>query len=202
MASRRTVLEVDGVFVEGPEDRISAQRWVFPTRFALHDRGVSCGTVWVAPCDWAHHVDFLRAVKATFLWECLDKFCKDRAKVTQRREAVLAKGPWKFIQYSFSAPRRQQMPRAQAFDAVQQELQEGGVVVAYCINAHHRSVGSFVAFMVDRMGHTVAGAAEMMKTHERAGEVRDGRVSGWTEVCSTDKPWALHCKVCHCVTCT
>ena len=172
MASRRTVLEVDGVFVEGPEDRISAQRWVFPTRFALHDRGVSCGTLWVAPCDWAHHVDFLRAVKATFLWECLDQFCKGRAKVTQRREAVLAKGPWKFIQ------------------------------VAYCTNAHHRSVGSVVAFMVDRMGHTVAGVAEMMKTHERAGEVRDGRVSGWTEVCSTDKPWALHCKVCHCVTCT
>jgi len=165
MAARRAGLDLDGVFIAGPEDRISEQRWVLPTRLVLDCRGESSGTLWVAPCDWAHHVDFLRAIKATLLWECLDRFCKDRAKVTQRRDDLLATGHWKFIQYSFSAPPRQQMSRSKAFDMVQQELREGGAVVAYCINAHHRSVGSVVAFMVDRMGFTVARAAEVMNTH-------------------------------------
>ena len=57
------------------------------------------------------------------------------------------------------------MPRSEALDAVWGALQEGGVVVAYGINAHHRSVGSVAAFLVERLGFTVARVAETISQH-------------------------------------
>ena len=84
-------LDVDGLFVPAPTDRISAQRWVLPTRLSLKMEGGAA--LWAAPVDWAHHLDFLTAVGVTLLWECLDIFCKDRARVTERREQVRSQGP-------------------------------------------------------------------------------------------------------------
>ena len=140
--------------------------------------GVASGQLWLASADWAHDVAFLQAVRCTLVWEALDPWCQNRARVTERRRAIEASGI-RVLVWVLNGPQRKQVSMEQAHAVIREEVEYGGVVLCHCINAHHRSTCSVASFLIRECKLSVAQAAAIIWQHkwQKLHEVRDEQLA-------------------------
>ena len=112
------------------------------------------------------------------VWEALDPWCQNRQKVTERRRNVVQTAGINVLVWVLNGPANRQVSMDVEHEMIRTEIENGGVVVVHCINAHHRSVASLTSFLVRELNMTVAQAAAIMWQHpwQKLLEIRDDQL--------------------------
>ena len=108
----------------------------------LRARGVSCeGRLFIACADQALDVRWLRFIGASLLWEALDDYCKHRREITRAVQLAIHQAPVEHVLWCHSVPEHRRNPHRQ-WQRIWRQLNLGKTVVVFCVQSHHRSVGS------------------------------------------------------------
>jgi hypothetical protein len=118
------------------------------------------GSIWLAPCDWAHHEPFLRESAMGLLVHCLDPHCRNNVGVVARANACSVP----VVVFSFGYKPHRHLMHA-AFTRVGESLARGENVCFYCLQSKHRSPGTLCAFLI-WLGASYEAAVQLIYEHQ------------------------------------